>query len=145
MTDLFSSVVAGRWQACSDSGAPPFDPVPGREIVRVQASGLDLSAAFGFARQQGGAALQALICAQRAELLSVVVRVLRPLTSQAGACGKTNGGIPRNGSVRREAARVEGHGSPGGGQPDERVRHLAATLRAQSVQRFRLRKKWGGA
>jgi len=43
MTELLSNYLGGRWQA-------------GTELVRVDASGLDLAAGFDFAREQGGPA-----------------------------------------------------------------------------------------
>ena len=60
MTELLSNYVAGRWQAGSGAGTPLFDPVLGTELARVDATGLDLAEAFGFARETGGAALRAL-------------------------------------------------------------------------------------
>jgi hypothetical protein len=46
MTELLSNYVAGRWQSGSGAGTPLFDPVLGTELVRVDAAGLDLPAAF---------------------------------------------------------------------------------------------------
>ena len=60
MTELLPNHVAGRWQTGTGAGAMLFDPVLGTELVRVDATGLDLAAAFAFARQTGGAALRAL-------------------------------------------------------------------------------------
>ena len=42
------------------AGTPLFDPVLRTELVRVDATGLDLPAAFDFARHEGSATLQAL-------------------------------------------------------------------------------------
>ena len=60
MTELLSNFLAGQWQTGSGTGAALFDPVLGTELVRVDATGLDLAAGFAFAREQGGAALRAL-------------------------------------------------------------------------------------
>ena len=60
MTELLSNHLAGRWQAGHGAGTPLHDPVLGTELVRVDASGLDLRAGFDFARRTGGAALRAL-------------------------------------------------------------------------------------
>ncbi len=62
MTELLSNHLGGRWQAGTGAGTPLFDPVTGDELVRVDATGLDLPAAFAFARDTGGAALRALSC-----------------------------------------------------------------------------------
>ncbi|MEN9842245.1 MAG: putative phenylacetic acid degradation protein PaaN, partial [Pseudomonadota bacterium] len=54
---LLPNFVAGQWVHGTGAGTPLFDPVLGTELVRVDATGLDLGAAFAFAREQGGAAL----------------------------------------------------------------------------------------
>ena len=46
MSNLLSNFVAGRWQAGSGPGTKLIDPVLGTELARVDATGLDLSAAF---------------------------------------------------------------------------------------------------
>mgnify|MGYP003523324725 CR=1 FL=1 len=56
---LLPNFVAGRWVTGTGSGTPLFDPVLGTELVRVDATGLDLAEAFRFAREEGGAALRA--------------------------------------------------------------------------------------
>ena len=70
MTELLSNFISGQWQAGQGAGTALHDPVLGTELVRVDATGLDLPAAFAFARQQGGSALRALTYRQRAALLS---------------------------------------------------------------------------
>ena len=77
MTELLSNYLGGRWQAGSGVGTALFDPVLGNELVRVDATGLDLAAGFAFAREQGGAALRALNYRQRGELLAAVAKVLQ--------------------------------------------------------------------
>ena len=77
MTELLSNYVAGRWQAGNGAGTPLIDPVLGTELARVDATGLDLAEAFGFARETGGAALRALTYRQRAGLLAAIVKVLQ--------------------------------------------------------------------
>ena len=76
MSELLSNFVAGRWQAGTAAGTPLFDPVLGNELARVDATGLDLDAAFSFAREQGGAALRALTYQERAGMLAAMVQVL---------------------------------------------------------------------
>jgi 3,4-dehydroadipyl-CoA semialdehyde dehydrogenase len=53
------------------------DPVTGEALVRVSTQGLDLAAAFAFARDSGGPALRALSYGQRAALLGEVVKTLK--------------------------------------------------------------------
>jgi len=77
MTELLSNYVSGQWQSGNGTGTPLHDPVLGTELVRVDASGLDLAAAFAFARHQGGAALRALTYAQRAAMLGAAAKVLQ--------------------------------------------------------------------
>ena len=76
-TPLLPNYVSGRWQAGTGAGAVLSDPVLGTELVRVDASGLDVPAAFRFAREQGSAALQALTYGERAALLARCQKVLQ--------------------------------------------------------------------
>jgi len=77
MTSVLPNFLAGRWQSGPGAGTPLFDPVLGDELVRVDASGLDLEAGFAFARDEGGAALRALTYRQRGQLLANAVKVLQ--------------------------------------------------------------------
>ena len=54
MSELLLNHLGGRWQAGTGAGTALFDPVLGNELVRVDATGLDLAGGFAFARQQGG-------------------------------------------------------------------------------------------
>ena len=72
MTELLPNYTAGRWQSGKGPGAVLKDPVLGRELVRVDATGLDLQEAFRFAREQGGAALRALTYRERETLHGLV-------------------------------------------------------------------------
>ena len=96
MTELLSNFIAGRWQAGTGAGAPLFDPVLGTELVRVDATGLDLAAAFAFAREQGGAALRAMSYAQRAELLAAIGRVLQTHRDTYYEISTANSGTVKN-------------------------------------------------
>jgi 3,4-dehydroadipyl-CoA semialdehyde dehydrogenase len=77
MTELISNYLGGQWQTGTSSGTPLFDPISGAELVRVDATGLDLSAGFAFAREQGGQALRAMTYQERGALLGAVVKVLQ--------------------------------------------------------------------
>ncbi|MEP6964673.1 MAG: 3,4-dehydroadipyl-CoA semialdehyde dehydrogenase, partial [Polaromonas sp.] len=59
MTELLRNYLGGLWQAGTGVGTALIDPVLGTELVRIDATGLDLGAGFDFAREQGGAALRA--------------------------------------------------------------------------------------
>ena len=99
MTHLLSNFVAGRWQAGTGAGTVLLDPVLGTELVRVDATALDLSAAFAFAREQGGAALRALSYAQRAEMLAAVAKVLQANRDAYYEISTANSGTVKNDSA----------------------------------------------
>ncbi len=96
MTELLSNCVAGRWQTGTGAGTPLFDPVLGTELVRVDATGLDLAAAFAFAREQGGAALRAMSYAQRAQMLTAIGGVLQANRDAYYAISTANSGTVKN-------------------------------------------------
>jgi 3,4-dehydroadipyl-CoA semialdehyde dehydrogenase len=98
MTELLSNYAAGRWQAGTGNGTPLFDPVLGNELVRVDATGLDLAEAFAFARQQGGAALRALTYRERAALLAAIVKVLLANRDAYYEIATANAGTVKNDS-----------------------------------------------
>lgn len=75
-TPLLPNFMAGQWVNGQGTGALLTDPVTGAALVRVSSAGLDLPAAFSFAREQGGAALRALTYGERAALLKHVGEVL---------------------------------------------------------------------
>lgn len=95
-TELLLNHVGGRWVAGTGAGTPLFDPVHGTELVRVDATGLDLPAAFAHARATGGAALRALTYAQRAALLQQVVAVLQAHRAEYEAISVANSGTVKS-------------------------------------------------
>ena len=99
MTELLQNFMAGRWQAGSGAGTALVDPVLGTELVHVDATGLDLPEAFGFARTQGLAALQALTYRERAGLLGAIVRVLQANRDAYYAIATANAGTVKNDSA----------------------------------------------
>ncbi|MBN9430499.1 MAG: 3,4-dehydroadipyl-CoA semialdehyde dehydrogenase [Burkholderiales bacterium] len=99
MSELLSNFVAGRWQAGNGAGTPLFDPVLGTELARVDAGGLDLRAAFDFAREQGGAALRALSYRERAAMLAAVVKVLQANRDAYYEIATANSGTVKNDSA----------------------------------------------
>jgi 3,4-dehydroadipyl-CoA semialdehyde dehydrogenase len=99
MTELLSNFVAGRWQTGSGAGTALHDPVLGTELVRVDATGLDLAAAFGFAREQGGAALRAMTYRERAAMLARIGQVLQAQREAYYAIATANSGTVKNDSA----------------------------------------------
>ncbi len=96
MTELLSNYVSGQWQNGKGTGIALHDPVLGTELVRVDASGLDLAAAFAFARHQGGAALRALTYAQRAAMLGAASKVLQAHRDAYYDISTANSGTVKN-------------------------------------------------
>ena len=96
MSALLPNFVQGRWQAGTGAGTALFDPVLGTELARVDATGLNLPAAFAYARDTGGAALRALTYAQRAELLGKVAAVLQAKRDDYYAISLANSGTVKN-------------------------------------------------
>ncbi len=99
MTELLSNYLGGRWQAGTGAGTPLFDPVLGTELVRVDATGLDLAAGFAFARERGGAALRALSYRRRASLLSDALKLLQARRDAYYEIALANSGTVKNDSA----------------------------------------------
>jgi 3,4-dehydroadipyl-CoA semialdehyde dehydrogenase len=99
MTTTLDNFLAGRWQAGQGPGTPLFDPVLGDELVRVDATGLDLAAGFAYARDQGGAALRALTYRQRAQMLAAAVKLLQAHRDAYYEIATANSGTVKNDSA----------------------------------------------
>jgi 3,4-dehydroadipyl-CoA semialdehyde dehydrogenase len=99
MTELLSNHLAGRWQAGSGAGTPLFDPVLGTQLVRVDATGMDLAAGFAFARETGGPALRALTYRQRGTLLAAAVKVLQAHRDAYDEIATANSGTVKSDSA----------------------------------------------
>jgi len=99
MIELLKNYVGGQWVAGNGEGATLTDPVTGVALVRVSSQGLDLAQAFGFAREQAGAALRALTYAQRAARLSEIVKLLQTKRDDYYAIATSNSGTTRNDSA----------------------------------------------
>jgi 3,4-dehydroadipyl-CoA semialdehyde dehydrogenase len=91
--------LSGRWSHGAAPGTPLFDPVLGTELVRVDATGADLPAAFHFARETGGAALRALSYRERGGLLAAVVKVLQSHRDAYYDIATANSGTVKNDSA----------------------------------------------
>jgi len=99
MSDLLPNFISGRWQAGSGNGTGLFDPVLGNELVRVDATGLDLATGFDFAREQGGAALRAMSYAERGAMLAAVGKVLQANRDAYYEIATANSGTVKNDSA----------------------------------------------
>ncbi len=99
MSELLSNYFGGQWQSGTGTGSALFDPVLGTELVRVDATGLDLNAGFSFAREQGGAALRALTYRERASMLAAAVKVLQANRDAYYEIATTNSGTVKNDSA----------------------------------------------
>jgi 3,4-dehydroadipyl-CoA semialdehyde dehydrogenase len=96
MSELLPNFISGQWQSGTGSGAALYDPIHGTELVRVDATGLDLPRGFAFAREQGGAALRALTYRQRAAMLSAAVKVLQANRDAYYDIATANSGTVKN-------------------------------------------------
>lgn len=99
MTELISNFIAGQWQSGSGTGVALYDPVLGTELVRVDATGIDLTAGFSFAREQGGAALRALSYRERAAMLAAAVKILNANRDAYYEIATANSGTVKNDSA----------------------------------------------
>ncbi|MFM0072115.1 3,4-dehydroadipyl-CoA semialdehyde dehydrogenase [Paraburkholderia sediminicola] len=99
MTELLKNYVADQWVAGGGEGVTLTDPITGEALVRVSSQGLDLNHAFGFAREEGGAALRALTYAQRAARLGEIVKLLQAKRDDYYAIATANSGTTRNDSA----------------------------------------------
>lgn len=99
MTELLKNYVGGQWVAGSGAGVTLTDPVTGEALVRVSSDGLDLAQAFGFAREQGGAAWRALSYAGRAGRLAEIAKLLQAKRDDYYAIATANSGTTRNDSA----------------------------------------------
>jgi 3,4-dehydroadipyl-CoA semialdehyde dehydrogenase len=99
MAELLKNLVAGAWIVGKGAGTALLDPVTGSELARVSSDGLDLPAAFAFARGTGGAALRAMTYAQRAALLGEIVKVLQANRDAYYEIATANSGTTRNDSA----------------------------------------------
>lgn len=99
MSELLANYLEGRWQTGHGEGVALFDPVLGDELARVDAGGLDLAAGFAFAREQGGAALQALSYRERAALIGAIIAVLMANRDAYYAIATANSGTVRSDSA----------------------------------------------
>ena len=99
MTELLSNYANGCWQTGTGAGTTLIDPVLGTELVRVDATGLDLAAAFAFSRESGGTALRAMTYRERAAMLGAIGKVLQVNRDAYYEIATANSGTVKNDSA----------------------------------------------
>ena len=99
MTELLHNHLGGRWLAGTGAGTTLLDPVLGTELVRVDATGLDLAAGFAVARDTAGPALRALGYRRRGELLAATAKVLQANRDAYYEIATANSGTVKNDSA----------------------------------------------
>ena len=98
-TELLPNFLGGHWQLGTGPGSTLQDPVSGADLVRVDATGLDLATGFAFAREQGAAALRILSYRQRGALLGAAVKVLQANRDAYYDIATANSGTVKNDSA----------------------------------------------
>jgi 3,4-dehydroadipyl-CoA semialdehyde dehydrogenase len=76
------SYLQDEWQRGSGEGTLLYDPSTGDAVASATTEGLDLGAALGFARREGGPALRAMTFAQRGELLTELSKAIHAHRSE---------------------------------------------------------------
>lgn len=71
------NLVSGQWLEGQAQGVALHNPVSGEILAYADSTGVDLSAALAYSREQGGPALQAMSYAERAEKLSALADLLQ--------------------------------------------------------------------
>ena len=99
MSEKLANYVSGNWVLGNSDGIPLFDPVLGDELVRVDASGIDLNLAFEFARVSGGKALREKTYQERAQMLQACLEILQAKKNQYYEISTSNSGTVKNDSA----------------------------------------------
>jgi oxepin-CoA hydrolase/3-oxo-5,6-dehydrosuberyl-CoA semialdehyde dehydrogenase len=90
------SHLSGRW--IEGSGAPQIlvNPATEEPLAQVSSDGLDLAAALGYSREQGGPALRALTFAERGTLLKEMAKAIQAHRDELLDLAVANGGNTRS-------------------------------------------------
>lgn len=97
--ERLKNLLAGRWVEGTGAGTALHDPVTAEALVQVDADGLDLPAAYAWAREHGGRALRALSYGERAGLLKRVAEVLGAKRDSYFEIATANSGTVKNDSA----------------------------------------------
>jgi 3,4-dehydroadipyl-CoA semialdehyde dehydrogenase len=92
---VLSSYLCGAWTSGAAASATLVNPTTEAPLAEVRAGGVDLAAAFGFARDRGGPALRALTFAARGQLLAGLARAIHGAREELIALAIANGGNTR--------------------------------------------------
>lgn len=99
MSELLNNYLAGKWSAGANSGTHLKDPVTGEDLVRIDASGLDLEEGFHFAREKGGRALRNMSYLERGKMLGEALKVLKANRADYYDISTANSGTVKNDSA----------------------------------------------
>ena len=97
MTKL-ANYLEGRWQEGGGAGSPVLDPITGETLATVSAEGLDMKAAYDYARQQAGPALRKSSYAERAAMVGEIAKVLQANRDKYFDISLRNSGTVQNDS-----------------------------------------------
>ncbi len=86
------SYVNGAWRAGSAEGRPLVNPTTGEVIGSVDATGVDVAAAFQHARRVGGPTLRGMTFAERGELLGAIANTLTANRDAYAEIARVNSG-----------------------------------------------------
>jgi 3,4-dehydroadipyl-CoA semialdehyde dehydrogenase len=99
MSELLENYAGGRWVAGEGQGIALTDPITGAEVARVSNVGLDMKAAFAYARETGGPALRAMSYAKRATALAATAKLLQSNRDAYYEIATANSGTTKNDSA----------------------------------------------
>lgn len=99
MPELLKNYLTGQWVEGTASGTPLIDPITGEQLVRIDATELDLEEGFNFARQTGGSSLRAMTYLERGKMLSDVLKVLKANRADYYDISTANSGTVKNDSA----------------------------------------------
>jgi 3,4-dehydroadipyl-CoA semialdehyde dehydrogenase len=105
LVETLQNYVGGGWVNGGGEGVSLYDPVRGAELVKVDATNVDLATAFAFARSKGGMELRKLSYRSRGELLSAIARTLQARRGAYFDIARTNSGtVDRDSAVDIDGA-----------------------------------------
>ena len=99
MIERLKNYVAGQWRDGNGPGTVLTDPITGEALVSVSSEGLDLDAAFRFARETGGAGLRSHTYASRASMLGEIAKLLQANRGTYYDIALANSGTTRSDSA----------------------------------------------
>ncbi|MCA9539846.1 MAG: 3,4-dehydroadipyl-CoA semialdehyde dehydrogenase [Myxococcales bacterium] len=94
--ETLSSFLGGAWVKGAGEGSRLYDPTTDAVVAHASTDGLDLGAAFGYARAVGGPALRALTFAERGALLAAMSKAIHGQREALIEVGRINGGNTRS-------------------------------------------------